>query len=277
MYYFLYNPISSNKDTLKRVNSLVQKKSKEAKCYLINVLEISGKEEEFIIQRSEDDNVVICGGDGTISIFINRVSPESIKCKIFLFKCGTGNDFARCFKKKYFEITEHLKKAPSFKINGAENHKFINGVGLGVDAIVCKSKLQYKESKVKKSYLSISLAALKSFRPYQLEIEIDGKKYHYDTTWFVINNQGKYMGGGMKVTPKAERNTSELDVCIVHTVSKKAIIFIFPFIYLGLHTLFKKYVTIIKGKNIKIIPNGCSTIQYDGEVIENVQLLEVER
>lgn len=276
--YLLYNPISSNnKDILKKVKTFSKKMAKEGTSYLVNVLEISGKEEEFLLQRNENDKVIICGGDGTINTFINRVKPESIKCRIYLYTCGTGNDFARDFKKKHFEITEHLKNTPHFTINEGITHNFINGVGVGVDAVVCKSKQQYKTSGVKKGYLSIALSALKSFRPYSLDIEIDGEMKHFENTWFVICNQGVYMGGGMKVTPKASRNDEYLDICVVHTIGKKKIILIFPFIYLGLHTLFKKYVNIFKAKKVKIIPNGCSILQHDGEILENIKSLEVER
>ena len=277
MYYFLYNPLSSNKDTSQKVEALCKKMSKENETHLVNIMEISGKENEFLQQRQPEEIVVLCGGDGTVNTFINRIDTDLIKCKLYLYTCGTGNDFAREYKKHFFEITEQVKTSPRLRINGETNYRFVNGAGIGVDAVVCRNKTQYKMSRIKKSYLSISISALKTFRTYSADIELDDNKYHYDNVWFIISNHGKYFGGGMKVTPKAVRDDEYLDVCIVHKASFATLLFLFPFIYIGLHTLFKKYVTIVRAKKVKIVPNGCYTLQHDGEVLENVKLVEVER
>lgn len=279
MYYILYNPKSSNQNVLKKINKLYKKISKKHTCYKINLFDISGKEKVFFNQCNSDDFVVVCGGDGTLDQFVNRIYGEELKCTVYFYPCGSGNDFARDFNGngKLTDITKEIYNLPKLRINDEENFVFLNGVGMGVDAAVCRSKNQYKFSNVKKGYFSISLATLKTFRPYSLDVEIDGEKRHYDNVWFFICNHGKYMGGGMKVTPKAQRNDEYLDVCIVHTVSPKKIVMLFPFIFLGKHVWFKKYVDIFRCKSFKAIPNGCNILQRDGEVLDYVRHIEVER
>lgn len=279
MYYILYNPKSSNSNVLKKINKLYKKLSKKHTCYKINLFDINLKEKVFFNQCNSDDTIIICGGDGSLDQFINRIYGEPIKCKIFFYPCGSGNDFARDFngKGKLIEITNEVYNCPKLLINGEEKYVFVNGVGMGVDAAVCRSKAQYKFSNVKKGYFSISLETLKTFRTYSVDLEIDGEKRHYDNVWFFIVNHGKFMGGGMRVTPKAKRDDEYLDVCIVHTVSHKKIIAIFPFIFLGKHVWFKKYVDIIRCKTFKAVPNGCNILQRDGEVLDYVRSIEVER
>lgn len=275
MHYFIYNPKSNKGKALKRIEKIYKKLSKKYITYKINLLEISGKEESFVLQCNENDILVLCGGDGTINRFVNGVKNIDFKCKIYLYKCGTGNDFAREFKRKYFDITDYIKNLPDVIVNGNELYKSVNGVGIGIDAAVCRSKQQYKFAEVKKSYFKISLECVKTFRPYSLEVEVDGEKRIYNDVWFFVCNNGRYMGGGMKVVPKASRLDDELDVCIVHSVSKFKLVCIFPLIYLGWHVLFKKYVDYFKCKTFKARAIGCNIMQNDGEVLEYVENVSV--
>ena len=64
--------------------------------------------------------------------------------------------------KKYFDITDYIKNLPDVIVNGNELYKSVNGVGIGLDAAVCRSKQQYKFAEVKKSYFKISLECVKN-------------------------------------------------------------------------------------------------------------------
>ena len=273
MYYILYNPTSSSKNLDGKLNKLYKKLSKNSVSYKINMLEINSMERVFISQCNSDDIVIVCGGDGTLDQFINRISGALIKCRLFYYSLGSGNDFSREYS-KYFEITDLINHLPTVKINDKENYFFLNGVGMGIDALVCRSKAQYKFAEVKKSYFSISITAIKNFRPYSVDVEIDGEKRHFENVWFFTCNNGKYMGGGMKVCPKASRNDDLLDVCIVHSISHRKILAVFPFIYIGKHVWFKKYVEIFRCKKFSAIPDGCSLLQRDGEVLDYVRSVD---
>lgn len=280
LYYILFNPNSNTGNNLKvnkKIKKLINKLKKIDSCYVINMFEINQKEDIFLRQCKPEDHVVICGGDGTLDQFINRVSLDSIQCKLFLFPCGSGNDFARDYKKhnNMIQINDILKKLPTVKVNNDEVYKFINGVGMGIDAHVCRSKNQYKFSQVNKSYFVISINSLKTFRPYSLDIEADGTIKHYDNVWFAVCNHGRYMGGGMKVCPTAKREDEYLDVCVAHKYNLFKLVLLFPFIYLGLHVKFKN-IDYFKCKKIKFIPDGCNISQRDGEVLDYIRELEVE-
>ena len=76
---------------------------------------------------------------------------------------------------------------------------------------------------------------------------------------------GAYFGGGMKIAPKAKRKEDHLYLVLVKDIPKWLLIIIFPTIYLGWHVIFKKFVKIIKGENIKIISSEATYMQIDGE------------
>ena len=79
----------------------------------------------------------------------------------------------------------------------------------------------------------------------------------------------------MKITPKADLSTNTLDVIIVHTIPKWLIFFIFITIYLGIHTIFTKYVYTAKATSLKVQMPKQSIAQLDGEITNNVTTLEV--
>lgn len=275
LIYIMYNPISKSAVS-KRIEKLYKKTSKHFECYQINLLEINNREKIFLGQCSKDDEIWLCGGDGTLDQFVNRILGIEVKCRILFHAMGSGNDYIRNFKKKVVDVTHLINNCPKVTINKEEKYVFSNGVGMGIDAEVCRSKAQYKFAGVKKNYFSLVLSSVKSFRPYDLEIEIDGEKRKYSDVWFFICNNGKYMGGGMKVAPKAVLNDDYLDFVIVHSLSYRRLLFLFPLIYFGWHTIVKKHVEIIKCKHLKAITEGCNIMQRDGEFIDYVRELEVE-
>ena len=129
----------------------------------------------------------------------------------------------------------------------------------------------------RESYFSIAWNAFKTFKPFSLDIEIDGVKHHYDNVWFFTVQNGKYFGGGMRISPKSIREDEYLEFVVIHNVGFKKLLSIFPLIFIGKHTLAKNHVTIIRGKKFIIDLNGYNTFQADGEVDEIPNHLEVYR
>lgn len=276
LIYIMYNP-KSKSAVDKRIEKLYKKTSRHYECYKINLLEINNKEKTFLGQCTSNDEIWLCGGDGTLDQFINRIHGVEPNCKIIFHAMGSGNDYIRNFKEKVVDVTELVRTAPRVVVNKTENYVFANGVGMGVDAEVCRSKAQYKFSGIKKNYFSLALSCLRSFRPYDLDVEIDGEEKHYNDVWFFVCNNGKYMGGGMKVAPKASLDDDSLEFVIVHSLTYRKILLLFPLIYFGLHSLIKKHVEIIRCKHVKAVAEGCSIMQRDGEFLDYVKEIEVER
>ena len=276
MYYILYNPTSSDGKAIKKITKLFNDLSKLDDCYKLNIFEILGKEIIFLKSLTKEDIIYLCGGDGTLNHFLNSVDEEEFECQIFFYSCGNGNDFKRDYKhEKFVNLAETRKHISKCYLNGNEKHYFANGIGIGIDSQVCRSKNQFSFTGSRKNYFGLTFSSFKKFRPFNLNIEIDGELHTYNNVWTMICNNGKYIGGGMKICPDAVRDDGEFDLVIIHDISRFKIKLLFPLIYLGLHR-FVKGVECFKCKTIKAIPDGCNIIQLDGETLDYAREIKVE-
>lgn len=280
MIYVLYND-KSNRGKPVRVAKRLQKKliKQKKECILKSIFDIDQHELEFHNRLTKEDQLYLIGGDGTFHYYINQIYPNPICYRIFVKASGRGNDLARDYKRKRpFEITHLVNQLPSIKVNDQEEYAFFNGIGMGVDSFVCLKQLENGKAKKKESYFKVALEVFKNFKPYSLDIEIDEIKHHYDKVWFFVCNHGRYFGGGMKITPKAVREDDHLDLCIVHKIKLWKLLMIFPCVFLGLHRFVKKkYIQFHQAKHVVVYPEGCSILQKDGEVVLDVQKIEVHR
>ncbi|VEU81195.1 diacylglycerol/lipid kinase family protein [Haploplasma axanthum] len=273
MDIILYNPLSRNGKNIKLVNKLKKKLNKKGRIVdTINLLEITDIE-LFVTTNQNIDRFIIIGGDGTLNRLVNGIRGIDIKPGIFLYKAGTGNDFIRSLpgrKKGLIDVKDYLKKLPKVSFNNREM-LFLNGVGLGLDGLVCHKVNNSKYKKNKFNYFRHALEAFREFVPRVSKVFIDGLEIQVDKTWFVSVMNSKYFGGGMKIAPKASRLNDTLEVVIIKKVPKFILLTIFPTIYLGWHTKLKKYVNIYKGKEVKVVFDQGVIMQIDGDDFTDIK------
>ena len=232
-----------------------------------------------IIKRTDqdDDKLIVVGGDGTLHRFVNGIRHIQNNSEVYLYRGGTGNDFGREFPKQMLiNITEYIKNLPVVKVNG-KDELFLNGCGFGVDGAVCNMMNDSQNKKKGLNYFKSAIMLLRNFKRYDLDIEIDGVLHTYKNVWFAVVNNGKYFGGGMKITPSSDRTDRVLEACIVHSVSFWKILFIFPTIFIGKHMLFKEVgISLVTGRKFSAKASAPQIFQTDGEVIQSVESFEIE-
>ena len=174
-------------------------------------------------------NIMVLGGDGTMSEVINGIFNATTKStqdlKIALIPRGTGNDWGRFWGltadyRKSIEVLLKGKTQPidigkvEFDMEGEkEAHYFINSIGLGLDAAVVNLTHRLKEFFGSHSFLySVSLLlAVFSYRSHKVKIYSNEK--NIDDGMFTMNiANGCYSGGGLKQTPNALPYDGWLDV-----------------------------------------------------------------
>jgi len=261
MDLILYNPLSKNSKSNIQTNKLVRYyKKNNIPFRLKSIIKIKDIE-DYLAKKKEIDNIILLGGDGTINRFVNDTYDFDIKQDIYLKRNGSGNDYLRTLKDQ--DEKEQF------------NTYFMNGAGMGIDGYVGYLIAQSpRQGKLR--YFLNTLRALIKYIPEPLDVEIDGKKHHFKKAYLITMNNGKYFGGGMKVSPYANINTEELDVIVVHTISKLFIIPIFLTVYSGNHIKFKKYVFHAKGNNVKAKFTTPQIGQTDGENFYDVTTLEAK-
>ena len=80
-----------------------------------------GTYEKLFYEPTDDDYIILCGGDGTLNRFINLTDEVEIDREILCFPTGSGNDCAHDLGKHSgdapFSITEYIKDLPLVEVN----------------------------------------------------------------------------------------------------------------------------------------------------------------
>lgn len=279
MKYLLINKKTNNENYEERVNELKSNLDTEYKELLVSDEGFSHK--AFIESLKEDDEIILCGGDGTLNYFLNHVDCDNLKNNVYLYPTGTGNDFlndlGKINTKEPVLINEYLKNLPTVTIND-KKMKFINGVGYGIDGYCCEvADKQRLKSNKPINYTAIAIKGLLfHFKKRISTIKIDGETYQFKNVWLTPTMKGRFYGGGMMVAPNQDRvNDKNLSVVVYKTRSKLKALMVFPSIFKGEHIKKEKVVKVFKGKDIEVSFNIPCALQVDGETILNVKSYKV--
>ena len=239
MNYIIYNPLANNFNG----DAVLEESLKALEGTFSDLKPLSITEidwDKFFDSLKKDDNIVLCGGDGTINRFANIYYGKNVKGNFFLKYSGTGNDFARdideTLTEKVIPLNKYLKKLPKVIINGTET-RFVNGIGFGIDGMTCVEAERLKAKGAKKiDYASITVKLLLfKYKGPSGTVTVDGKSKHYRKIWLASTMNGKYYGGGMKIAPNQNRLGDTLTLCIFHDAWKLPVLMAFPTLFKGTH------------------------------------------
>ncbi len=273
-YIILYNEKADNGRGLKNAEKLKETlKGEKLSFHDITKCDILS----FLDNLSENDNLIISGGDGTLNRFINSVSREDVKDKnIFYHAAGSGNDFANDISLKegsFSPLKPYISNLPTVMVLGKE-YKFINGVGFGLDGFCCEEGDRIRAASTKPiNYTKIAITALLfKFKKKIASVTVDGITREYKNVWIAPTMFGRFYGGGMMTCPNQDRNNRDgiVSVAVVHSKSKLRLLTIFPTIFKGTHIKATKYVEIFEGRDVTVSFESPSALQIDGETVSGV-------
>ena len=270
-YHILYNPLAGNGTGHAKAESLKEVFTEGVLSFHdITKLDIN----KFISETADDDKIVISGGDGTLSRFINTIYDNLPEKEIYYHAAGSGNDFANDItlkKNGVCLLNPYLNRLPVTYVKG-EKDRFINGVGYGIDGYCCQIGDELKKIPGKKvNYTGIAIKGLLfHFEPRNAEVTVDGKEYTYEKVWIAPTMHGKYYGGGMIPTPKQDRTSRNLSVMLFHGAGRLRTLCVFPSIFKGAHVKHTKIVALHTGHEITVEFDRPTPLQIDGETILDV-------
>lgn len=223
---------------------------------------------------SSDDKIIIAGGDGTLSRFVNDIYELKLENEIYFYTNGTGNDFLNDVKEKceikdnLIPMNDFLKSLPIVTVNG-EKHYFINGIGYGIDGYCCEEgdKLRAKSDKPV-NYAGIAIKGmLGKFKPCGGTVTVDGVSTRYKKIWLAPTMIGRFFGGGMMITPDQDRLNKEhlVSNCVFHDSGMLKTLMVFPSIFKGEHVSHKDIIEIKTGHEVKVEFDKPCALQIDGE------------
>ena len=233
------------------------------------------------------DEILILGGDGTLSEAINGImrstlTPEQkAAIQVGLMPRGTGNDWAR-----YWNLTKNHKESlrrffegeghpidigcVTYWRNNIEHHRyFINSVGFGVDPLCCKyaETLKYYLGSHHVNYLFGLIGAIFKHKSQHMILTVDGKEAVNDLLFTMNVGNGPFSGGGIKQNPEADPADGVFHTMFIKKPTFKQILKALPKLYNGRLTELP-FVYPICGAEIEINYRKHILIEADG-ILEN--------
>lgn len=280
-YHILYNPLSGNKAGKKAIDEL-RSLLKEDELHPLDLTVLDVK--EYISTIPADEEVILCGGDGTLNRLANSYDGAEIGRKIYYYPSGTGNDFANDIRDErmdngLFEVSRYLTNLPTVYVNGRKS-LFINGIGYGIDGYCCEiGDKQRAKSDKPVNYTSIAIKGLLfHFKPAEAVVTVDGKEYRYHKAWLCPTMKGRFYGGGMMMCPDQRRDDPDHKVTFgtMYGSGKLKSLIVFPSIFKGEHVKKTEMVDIHEGKEITVTFDRPVALQIDGETVLNVTTYTVK-
>lgn len=229
---------------------------------------------EELTQNDEEVTLIAMGGDGTLHEVLNGVKDTS-KCRLGLIPFGTGNDFAEAAgipgdTKKAAEIIAYKCPVPIDYIQLTSGLRSINAVGAGMDVDVLERTYASKRTGRNK-YMHAFIKSLIHFKSKNFTVVYNGKEEKHHGLIACLGN-GKQIGGGIKLFPKAELSDGYMDLFIVDYLNKFKTLLAFIKLMTGKIDKVKE-VTQARVKEAKFIPEEENyTIQAEGELYNGISL-----
>ncbi len=224
--------------------------------------------------------VVSVGGDGTIHEIVNGLHEAGggASVAVGIVNTGTGADYIRTIgvPRRYKEACQRLLSpnrrtvdlgVVEYTKDGQRKKRlFVNFAGIGFDAEVVKATTEkFKALGDMPSYLMGLFSTLMSYENRDVSIIVDGEHGERRICTIMLNN-GRYGGGGMLPAPNADPGDGFFDLLIIDDITKPDLIMSLPRIYRGTHLTHPK-VTLMRAREVEIIPTLTSAVQADGELL----------
>lgn len=193
---------------------------------------------KMVIEEGFTD-IVAMGGDGTINEVVNGMMAAGSDLPLAVIPAGSGNDFARM---------NGIPLDPIAAINLLSDSRellidlgcvdgdryFVNGLGIGIDAQVARDVLCAKRYHGTTTYLTAAIRQV--FRFKQFPVTLAGSDWGLDFACISLGvANGKFVGGGFKMAPRAEVDDGLLDVCVIEDMPRFKRLFTLPMARRGKH------------------------------------------
>ena len=234
------------------------------------------------------DEILVLGGDGTLSEVINGIMradiPEEQRAKISfgIMPRGTGNDWGRFWGltkdfKKSLDRFFNGEKQPldvgciTYWRNGIVHHRyFINSVGFGVDSLTCQwaTTLKYYIGSHHVNYFFALLAAVCVHKSQKIELIVDGKTIVNDMLFTMNIGNGPFSGGGIKQNPDADPRDGVFHSIFVQTPTFRQVLKAIPRLF-NVRLTDLDFVHSFVGKEVEVNTRKHLMFEADG-ILENI-------
>lgn len=232
------------------------------------------KNAQAAIAAGEINALVVVGGDGMVNLGVNLTASTNLALGIIA--AGSGNDSALALGLPILDgqwaaqvVIDHLdkiRKVDAIKVQTSIGQSWaFSSVAAGFDAIVNASANRMIWPTGPSKYKIAMFAELARFKSIDYKVEVDGEDHEIKAMLCTVANSKSY-GGGMLIAPEATIDDGFLDLFIVHKITRRELIKVFPSVYTGAHVTHPA-VEIVRAKRVKLTPRKKLPAFADGESI----------
>jgi YegS/Rv2252/BmrU family lipid kinase len=219
---YIINPISGTR-AKKDLREFIEQKTREQGIAYDVFPSVASGDYSFlhsIIKQNKTTDIVVAGGDGTISHVVDDLMDFDLNFGII--PCGSGNGLAYTAK-----IEKQPVKALDVVFNGIASPVdgfYINDrfacmlCGLGFDAKVAHEFAQQPKRGLA-TYVKQVIKQFFSAKTYPFEIQLPGRSFTTDAFFISIANSNQF-GNNFTIAPKASLSDGLLDIVIVTNQQK---------------------------------------------------------
>jgi len=223
---YIINPISGTRKK-KDLQAFIEKETTERNIPFSIFPSVANGDYTFlhgIIKEKQVTDIVIAGGDGTVSQVVNSLMDFDLNFGII--PCGSGNGLAYAAK-----ISKDPVNALQTIFNGtaaATDGFFINGhfacmlCGLGFDAKVAHDFAQQPKRGLS-TYIKQVVKNFFAAHTYSFEITVNKEIFSIEAYFISIANSNQF-GNNFTIAPKASLSDGLLDIVIVTSQSKLSVL-----------------------------------------------------
>ena len=282
---YIINPISGTKSK-SDLQKFVERETKEKGIPFFVFPSVADANYSFlhsIIKEEKITDVVIAGGDGTISSVVGSLLKEDVDFGII--PCGSGNGLAHTAK-----ISKQPAKALDIIFNGtasAIDGFFVNDrfacmlAGVGFDAKVAHEFADHPKRGLM-TYAQLTLKNFFSINPFRFELNFENRTLDIDAFFMSIANSNQF-GNNFTIAPKASLSDGLLDIVIVTSQNKVSFVLQTLKQMAGWNVLEtssvvtkKSGVIYFQTDKLEIINHSQAPLHIDGDPAETPDKLKVE-
>lgn len=226
--------------------------------------------------RSGMTNLIIAGGDGTINEALQGLIGT--KARLGILPCGTANVLAH-----ELTLPTDIKQAAGVIARGktrriyvgcaidqmsGRNRYFLLMAGIGLDASIVRGVHPGLKKRFGKAAFWVSgLSHLARWQPSNFTLQVDGK--NFPATFAIVGKAAKY-GGNLAVTPRAQMDRQEFEICIINSRSRLRHLQLLSYVMRSGVPADIPGVCFLQATNV--CATGDAPVQIDGEVIGDLPM-----
>jgi diacylglycerol kinase (ATP) len=223
---YIINPKAGTKGK-QDLQALIEKQTKEEGIPYSIFPSVASADYSFllpVIKEHRTTDIVIAGGDGTVSQVVNSLMDTGVQFGII--PCGSGNGlaYAAGIPKQPSKALALVFAGNATAIDGFTiNNQFACMLcGLGFDARVAHDFAQQPKRGLG-TYVKQVVQNFFSAKPYSFELQVHGKKFQTDAFFISVANSNQF-GNNFTIAPSASLSDGLLDIVIVTSQNKLSLL-----------------------------------------------------